>query len=141
MKQWQSWGLALATGVLLASLVGCGNSGLVDVKGQVSYDGKPIDEGAISFEPADGKGPASGGEIKGGKYELRGKAAVTPGSKIVRIRGNQKTGRKVGAFPGSPATVDEVKSVVPPEYNEKSTLKAEVTSGKENEHNFDLKRR
>ena len=76
-------------GLVLVALVafsGC-SDGKVVVRGMVTVDGQPIEEGSISLEPADGQGPTTGGLIKEGKYELIGNAAVTPGDKIVRIVG------------------------------------------------------
>jgi hypothetical protein len=97
--------------VVLAVLAGCG-SGRLPVHGDVTFDGKPVDLGTISFEPADGQGRATGGKIMDGKYELVGNTASQPGKKIVRIFASRKTGRKVPAGPwASPGqTVDEVVS-------------------------------
>ena len=63
--------------VVLLACCGC-SDGKVIVRGTVTVDGQPIDEGMISLEPADGQGPTTGGIIKEGKYELNGKAAVAP---------------------------------------------------------------
>jgi len=126
-------GLALAC--LFAA--GCGSPDL-SVKGAVSFAGKPIESGSISFEPADGVGPSLGGTIEAGRYQVSGRAPA--GKKIVRIRGVQKTGKKIEA--GMPAPkgtmVDEIKSVVPPNFNDKSTLDIELKAGT-TERDFDLK--
>src|SRR5207253_1220870 len=87
--------------VVLLACCGC-SDGKVIVRGTVTVDGQPIDEGMISLEPADGQGPTTGGIIKEGKYELNGKAAVAPGEKIVRISGVRKTGRMIEAGPPAP---------------------------------------
>jgi len=131
---------AAALGLALACLVvaGCGKGGTLSVKGNVSVAGQPLEEGTISFEPADGIGPSLGGRIEAGHYEVTGRAA--PGKKIVRIRGVQKTGRKIEA--GMPAPkgtmVDEIKQL-PDIYNDKSTLDIDLAPGKPIEHDFNLK--
>src|SRR5215472_8383521 len=89
--RWLLWACAVA---LTAS--GCG-SGKVPVNGSVLFAGKPVEEGMIAFEPADGKGPTTGGKIEEGRYELVGEAGAMPGQKIVRIVALRKTGRMVPA--------------------------------------------
>jgi len=54
---------------------GCGDSssGLArrySVSGTVTYNGKPLERGTISFVPADAKGRAAGGTIIDGRYSL-----------------------------------------------------------------------
>lgn len=73
-------GLCMAVGLGIAMLAaGCGDS--TTVTGQVTYEGKPVQKGAISFLPADGQGPSCGGSIANGRYT----AQLSPGKKIVRI--------------------------------------------------------
>ena len=50
-------------------LSGCGSS-LATVSGTVTYDGKPVEDGYITFTPADGKGKDGGGPIKNGHYRV-----------------------------------------------------------------------
>jgi hypothetical protein len=119
---------------------GCG-SGKIAVNGSVLFAGKPIEEGMITFEPADGKGPTTGGPIAEGRYELVGEAGAQPGEKIVRIVALRKTGRMIPA--GSPAPpgsmVAEVIQCIPGRYNDRSTLRVQITPVKANTHDFDLK--
>lgn len=125
---------------LLLVCAGCGG-GRVAVEGSVTFDGKPVESGTISFEPADGQGATAGGPIEGGRYALSGDSAVAPGKKIVRIRAVRKTGRKIESGPPSPpgTMVEETESYIPAQYNTQSTLGCEVTAGGANRHNFDLK--
>jgi hypothetical protein len=120
-------------------LVGCSSSDLATVRGNVTLDGTPLDQGSIVFEPADGKGPVAGGTIQNGKYLLEGKTAAVPGMKIVRITASRTTGRKIEAGPPAPAgtMVDEV-LYVPESYNEKSTLSVQLEAG-ESSHDFALR--
>lgn len=135
---WKRAPLALACGAVL--LVGC-DDGRVVIRGQVKYEDKPLEEGMITFEPADGKGPSTGEMIAGGKYELAGEKRAVPGDKIVRIVGMRATGRKIAAgSPSPPGTmIDEVIQCVPANYNDQTTLSITVTPGKANTHDFDLK--
>lgn len=124
---------------LLVTGVGCGE-GKVRVRGTVTFDGKPVDQGVISFDPADGRGPNTGGAIADGKFDLSGPAEATPGKKIVRIRASRPTGRKREHGPPAPpgTLVDELEAYIPAQYNENSTLTAEIVPGKVNELAFDL---
>ena len=70
----------LLTGVVLSTLSGCGSSPSV-VSGSVSYNGQPVGDGHVVFQPADGKGASCGGPIKNGKYTVE----TTPGKKVVQI--------------------------------------------------------
>jgi len=127
-------GLACAA-VLLVT--GCGD-GRVRVHGTVLFEGQPLEEGFVSFEPADGVGPTTGGAITGGKYDLTGEARATVGEKIVRIIGSRKTGRKIPAGNPPGAMVDEWVQCIPKQYNDQSTLRVQITPGRDNTHNFDL---
>ena len=131
-----SWAFGL---IVLGITVGCGSS-LATVQGNVTFDGQPIEQGLIVFEPVDGVGPVAGGAIQYGKYQLGTEANVTPGSKLVRIRAMRATGKKIKAGPPAPddAMVDEIQQYIPDTYNEKSTLSAQIVAGN-NAQNFDLR--
>src|SRR5689334_24967099 len=92
------FGLAWAVVVLVS---GCGD-GRVRVKGTVLFEGKPVEQGIISFEPADGVGPTTGGSVTDGSYDLTDNARATTGEKIVRIYASRKSGKKIPAGPPSP---------------------------------------
>jgi hypothetical protein len=64
-----------------ALLSGCGQS-LANVSGTVTYDGKPVDDGYITFTPTDGKGKDVGGPIAGGRYTVK---EMPPGRKLVKV--------------------------------------------------------
>src|SRR5262249_40963677 len=61
---------------------GCGADNLATISGTVTYDGEPVGDGMITFLPADGKGPASGGAIVDGKYSVSG---LLSGLKIIKV--------------------------------------------------------
>jgi hypothetical protein len=119
--------------------IGCGGSNLATVQGNVTFDGKPVEQGLIVFEPADGAGPVAGGTIQNGKYRLASEGGVVPGKMIVRISAVRATGRKVEAGPPAPPgkMVDEVSPYIPAIYNEKSTLTIQVAAGTVTQH-FEL---
>ena len=94
-RRWRRQGVGLLAAIALASLAGC-NTGRFPVSGEVTFNGKPIPEGTISFEPADRQGPTTGGKIADGKYRLDGNSAPLPGKKTVRIFAARKTGRGSG---------------------------------------------
>ncbi len=125
--------------VMLVS-AGCG-SGLVAVEGNVTFDGQPVEQGTIVFQPADGKGTTASGEIKGGGYRLSGDEGVAPGEKVVRITAVRSTGRQVESGPPSPpgTMVDEIESYIPAVYNKASTLTCNVTADGTDRHDFELK--
>jgi hypothetical protein len=68
--------------IALLATAGCGSS--ASVSGSVAYDGAPVQDGAITFLPADGQGPSSGALISGGRYRVD---EIAPGEKIVNITG------------------------------------------------------
>lgn len=130
---------AIAALVVLALGAGCGRERF-PVRGTVTFDGKPVEEGTISLEPADGQGPTTGGRIVDGKYELLGAAAPKAGKKIVRIFAARKTGRQVEVpAVDTPTMVDELERYIPEIYNTQSTLSCEVSSQGTNRIDFHLK--
>lgn len=130
--------LGLAWAVVFLAL-GCGDS-RVRVHGTVQFEGKPVEEGIISLEPADGVGPSTGGSITAGQYDLTGNARTTVGEKVVRIYASRATGRKIPAgSPAPPGTmVEEVVQCIPKQYNDESNLKVRITPGRDNKQDFDL---
>jgi hypothetical protein len=66
---------------VLVGALGCGSQGST-VSGTVTYNGQAVEKGHINFIPADGKGTPVGGDIKNGKYEVRG---VIPGKNRVEV--------------------------------------------------------
>lgn len=125
--------VSLALG--LGSLLGCapGGSGEV-VEGKVTFAGQPLESGHIDFLPVDGKGAASGGEIKHGQYQLK----IAAGPKRVNITADKVTGQQK-AYPNDPnSPVFDIKEqYIPGRYNTNSELKRDVVSGK-NSFDFEL---
>jgi hypothetical protein len=127
------------TAIVLLTCVGCGGNETT-IEGNVTFDGKPVEQGSIVLEPADRVGPTAGGTIAQGKYRLGAAEGIAPGKKIVRISAVGPTGRKIEAGPPSPPgqMVDEVSQYIPATYNDKSTLTVDVAVGNTT-HDFELK--
>ena len=108
---------------------------MVRIKGKVTIDGAPVEQGAIKFYPEDGDTPGGGGGIQNGTYT----ANVPPGKKKVLITGFKVVGKeKLYDTPDSPTT-DTLEPTVPAVYNSlyNSPLKADVTK-ETKELNFEL---
>lgn len=128
--------------VLLLTIVfvpaGCRDAtGRQKVTGEVSFNGEPLPSGEISLRPFD-TGPSAAGRVKDGKFELPSGKGPMPGKYLVRIESLQPTGKKV-RLAGTTLQVDQMKQVLPNDYNEASQLVIEVTGDGENHFDFDLK--
>jgi len=122
-------------------IVGCGKtvSDRGSVSGEVKLDGKPLEQGSILFTPVAGtKGTVAGGEIKNGRYQLRGEKGPSMGKNSVAIRAVRKTGKMVQK-PMAPLgeMTEEMVEAVAPQFNSATKLTVEITSG-ENTANFEV---
>jgi hypothetical protein len=122
---------------LAFALAGCADSSngprLYGVTGEVTYDGQPIEKGAIKFTNS-GDGRAYTGEINNGRYELK----CEPGKAKVEITASRVIpGKFTEANPGEKEPAREM--YIPAKYNAKTTLEADVED-KSNEIPFHLKK-
>lgn len=112
--------------ILLVSLVGCGEKTrpTVAIKGAVSLDGKPVEDGVIFFEPKDGKGTVTTAQISDGNYEIQ----VEPGVKTIRIN-YPKVIRSEPIYKGTPnsAMMDVTEEQIPAKYNSATTLEKDLS--------------
>ncbi|MEM7558237.1 MAG: carboxypeptidase-like regulatory domain-containing protein [Planctomycetota bacterium] len=110
---------------------GCdaGNPNLAQVTGKVTLDGKPLVEAELVFTPSDQTGGSSMASTdEEGNYTLFYSASETGawiGDHSVTI--TKTDDREEGVF-----------QLVPPKYNDQSTLTAAVVKGEDNVKNFDL---
>ena len=117
---------------LLLLGAGCGQRGAnrAAVHGEVTLDGRPLEQGSILFVPADGaKGAVAGGPIEEGRYQISQSNGVALGWTRVEIRAVRKTGKMVPkpmARLDSHEMVEEYAEAIPPRFNSASTLKIEV---------------
>jgi len=150
---------------ILAPVVGCGPGGekltYANVKGTVTYNGKPIDKGQITFA-VEGRPPSSI-DIVDGKFagqamvgsnkvsvSARKKAATQPQVKggaaaakdaDAQIKGymNMKE-KKPGEFGGPPIDYDPTMvEYIPPEWGPHSTQMRVVEAGAANDFQFEIK--
>jgi hypothetical protein len=127
-------------GVFLATiLAGCSSSGPAtgEVSGKVTYKGKAVTEGSITFiNPKEG-GTAGADLGQDGSYTVPGKVVV--GEYLVIVTPPMHI---VDTDPGKspPAPVEKPAPNIPMKYRQQGTtpLKETVKEGK-NEFNFDLK--
>jgi hypothetical protein len=121
---------AAAALLLLAALPGCTGGARVPLRGAVSYNGSPIDNGTIVFVPeggADRPRPKAGARIAGGRYAFEPNFGPFPGRYKVEITWDKKTGRRIST--GDADSRDETKQLLPAKYNAQTTLTAEVKGG------------
>lgn len=124
--------LVLVGCIILTS--GCGpESKMGTISGTVSVDGKPAENGSISFTPVDGMAQNSGAAIQQGKFTSQ----VPIGESKVEIRVPKVVGKKkLYDTPDSPEQ-EIMAEVLPAKYNESTELRVTAAKGK-NEKNFEL---
>ena len=121
--------------VLTLVLVGYGCSrdpGFVVVRGTVTYQGEPIEDGDIKFVPAQGtQTPVRSTMIKQGKYATPARGALLPGTYRIEIRsyiGGSGDGPQIDPYdryvdPNSTAPKPKPREqILPEEYNRNSKL-------------------
>ncbi len=129
----------------LVSLLGCSQPTgpkTMRVWGDVSLDGKPVEDGAITFESPDGLPPAQA-PIKAGHYDLPAEAGpVAEKSYTVRINALAKTGKTIPNIMGDgPPTMDVMIESIPSKFNVESNIKKTIALDPEkNQFNFKLKK-
>ncbi len=123
--------LRSAVWILLGCAAGCTSADSpADVSGTVLMDGRPMAEGEIIFESPDNSTTPAAGPIKDGKYAVK----VVPGPKKVKIQGSRPTS-KPDPVMGTAAR----EATLGAEYNEKSTLTADIKAGQSEGVDFQVK--
>ncbi|MDB5341208.1 MAG: signal peptide-containing protein [Planctomycetaceae bacterium] len=128
--------LVYSLAIVACLLAGCGSDGppKYQVSGEVTFDGKPVEEGQIIFTPTEaGVGPDAG-IIKGGKFSFLSKE----GDKKVSIEATREVpGKTTSDFKGG--QVPLVESYIPARYNKQTKLEATVSDvAADNKFEFDL---
>lgn len=119
--------------ICLPFCLGCGGDGKLTISGKVTFDGKPIENGEITFNAVDGTTPTASIAITNGVYKLD----MMPGNKKVIVTGTKIVGQHP-AYKGDPKSpmINDTEQYIPAAYNDQSTLTREIkVSG---EQNFDL---
>lgn len=126
--------MAMATGLVC----GCGGGDRVPrggIEGSVSFDGTPVEQGTISFVPAEGtKGPATYATITNGRYAIAAEdRGPVVGKHRVKIEAFRDMGKK-HPVKGVPL----LEQVVPARFNTTTTLVVEINQGR-NVRDFELR--
>ena len=141
----------LGLAAVCAGFLGCGGASddlpRQSVSGTVTFDGQPLSQGRIQFEPAsaEAKIPA-GGEITDGRYSIPRDQGPTSGDYRIMITSSVARTPAGDKSPGAepPKGVAKIHSpaveLIPKEYNSNTTLKAKVEAGKTNSFEFTLKK-
>lgn len=107
----------------LGLLAGCGQGPSCWVKGQVTFDGQPVEDGEIVLRPVkETPGPAAPAKITGGNYEIGESAGLKAGTFLVLI-----TATKNGV------------QYIPDKYNVASETTVDLQGG-DNSKDFSLER-
>ena len=127
---------------LLLFLAGCGpaDSKRASVNGRVTFNGKPLADGAITFTPhAGNEGPPAGGTIHDGEYSIGYEKGPVIGKNRVEISAFRETGKTItiGYGPGATDMAERVETI-PAKYNENSELIEDLKPGR-NAIDFELK--
>lgn len=135
VRWWAVFSL-LAAVVLVA---GCGKSEpkRYRVTGSIKFKGQPVKLGTISFRSLDGTSTGAGA-IVNGEYDIPEKSGLPAGKYVVAVfYPDPKAPLPKPDEP--PGDSDVARDILPPKYNSKSELTAEVKEEPRNEINFDLK--
>ena len=114
----------LLTKAFMVTAIGCGSSGPVvaPVQGKVTWNGEPLPNVLVEFQPVEKGSPAVGYTDDAGRYKLRfsrDKWGATPGTHTVRINHDWEK--------GSDAPRPTFR--IPAKYHSKTELKGEVGKG------------
>jgi hypothetical protein len=112
------------------------------VSGTVKWNGEPLKQGRIQFQPTGQGGPAGGASIVDGSYAIANAEGLVPGKYQVLIYGAADAAQPSSVQPGLPGDAPPpkkaVKDPIPDQYNAKTRLTAEVTKDGTNQFDFDL---
>lgn len=121
------------------TVAGCAKQGeweRVELQGEVTYAGQPVQKGQIRFIPADGsRGPITIDPIEGGTYSTQNTGGVPIGTLRVEIAGYDP--EEYATAPTGPGS-RPVRQLLPEKYNSQSELKITVDSNTPEELNFHL---
>jgi hypothetical protein len=125
---------------LVAGLAGCagGDAKRLAVSGEVKFQGKPLDQGAITFLADDPSLSSGGGAmIKDGRYSIPAQHGLLPGRYKVMV--SSVDPKNPAPDPDSlPGYLPVPKDRVQPKYNTQTTLTADVTAEGPNNFNFEV---
>jgi hypothetical protein len=130
--------------LLLPIVIGCSDNnpqGRVAVRGEVTFDGKPLEQGSILFSSVSGTTPmvATGSPIRNGKFSLPAEKGLIPDQTYsVQFRSvedisstRKETGNPMNAIP-------KTRSILPRKYGVESKETVTATKKSPNVFQFDL---
>lgn len=128
--------------ILGLSIAGCGGGPddrpeLGEVQGTVKMDDKPLAGATVKFQPENGR-PSTATTDEAGHYELIYRPGV-PGAAVGKHTVEIRSFREANPDADDPALHAGQKETVPVEYNEESTLTADVKAGENEPIDFNLK--
>jgi hypothetical protein len=137
---------ALAVAVVMPGMGGCGGPDDLPreaVSGSVSVDGNPVKVAVITFLPDSADVPTQGGgTVTDGKYSIPRAQGLVPGKYRIVITSPEDKPKVVvdeGHNNNAPGMKPiPAKQVIPPQYNDKTLLTAEVRAGVSNVFVFNL---
>ncbi len=130
----------MAVAVLLVVVTACGKSDPFErqpLKGVITWEGKPIQFGSITLEPAEGQPAGAMASIRDGVFEIPREAGPSPGKYSVWLHAYDHSGER----PENGDDLEPPKEILPPEYLSKppTEITSERVSGdKANEFTFNL---
>jgi hypothetical protein len=125
----------MAFALLLLALLGCSRDGRVSAGGTVTLDGKPLESGVITFQPAPGsEGVGAGGQLAGGQFQIAAKHGLKPGKYWVSVKVFRPTGRMVE----DPLMHKKIPETALVKYNEAGKLETTVAADAANHFEFQL---
>lgn len=132
-KQQRVVRLAAVCSLLATVIAGCGGPKRAVVTGAVTYQGKAIYKGAISFLPCEGTvAPATNAAITDGQYTVDSLGGLPVGVYQVQIlgfrpfSGPERAARQAAVSDSLHLEVEEQKQYIPKKYNVKTELKVTV---------------
>lgn len=129
--EWQAVKVFRVPIFLVVLLAGCWSSGpaVYTVKGTVTFEGAPVEEGDILFRPETTSLRAEGAKIIKGEYTVK----AHPGKNKVSISA-AKVNPALKGFEGEPVRED----YIPSQYNIATTLQEDVAPNDNNRFDFKL---
>jgi hypothetical protein len=123
----------------LMVLAGCGpRSDRLEISGNVTLDGAPLDGGSIRFTSLGEKIIASGALIQQGEYHIKQEKGLTVGTYHVEITAPDVNAQPVMVPVGGGRSMPVQPERIPPEYNVKSKQTIEVSLDGDNHFVFDI---
>jgi hypothetical protein len=135
--------------LLLPLIIGCSNNnpqGRVSTRGEVTFDGKPLEQGDILFTSVEGTTPmvVTGSKIKDGKFSLPAKHGLIPDQtysvqfrSVEMIHDSEKKNIKLDSLHGNNQGILS-RSILPRKYGVESKETVTATKKSPNVFQFDL---